>query len=86
MKSVNAKENHLLRTTTMPQEPGRHRVSDDLKERIETDAVLSASFFAIVALSVAMFVGLYSWSHRAPVFSPDHGVVPTVEKSLPWSA
>jgi hypothetical protein len=86
MKSVNAKESRLLRTATMPQEPGQHRISDDLKERIETDAVLSASFLAIVALSVAIFVGLYSWSHRAPVFSPDHGAVPAVEKSIPWSA
>ena len=86
MKSVNDTESHLLRTTTMPQEPGRHRVSGDLKERIETDAVLSASFLAIAALCVAMFVGLYCWSRHAPVFSPDHGAVPAVEESIPWSA
>ena len=85
MKFVNDRESHLLGTTTMTQEPGRHKVSDDLKERLETDAVLSATFLAIVALCVAMFVGLYCWSRHAPVFPPDRGAVPAIEESIPWS-
>jgi hypothetical protein len=84
MKSVNDRESHLLGTTTMPQEPGRHRVSDDLKERLETDAVLSAGFAAVVALCMVMFVGLYCWSRHAPIFSHSGAGVPAIEETIPW--
>jgi hypothetical protein len=85
MKSIYDEKRHFLGTATMPHEAGRHLVSDDLKERVETDAVLSAAILAILALCIAMFVGLYYWTRYAPVFSPDHGGVPAVEESIPWS-
>jgi hypothetical protein len=84
MKSVHDERRHFLGVATMPHEIGRHIFSNDLKERVETDAVLSAGFLAIVALCAAMVVGLYYWSHRAPVFAPDYGGVPAVEESIPW--
>jgi hypothetical protein len=44
------------------------------------------TFFAlvamVVALYVAMFVALYRWSVYAPVFQPDSGT--TTEEALPW--
>ena len=84
MKSIYDEKRHFLGTATMPHEIGRHIFSNDLKERVETDAVLSAGFLAILALCVAMVVGLCSWSRQAPVFAPDHGGVPAVEESIPW--
>jgi hypothetical protein len=85
MKSIYDQKRYFLGTATMPLEIGRHIVSHDLKERVETDAVLSAGFLTIIALCAAMVVGLYNWTRYAPVFSPDDGGVPAVEESIPWS-
>jgi hypothetical protein len=62
----------------------RHILSDDAKERLETDVVVSAGFASILALCVVMFVGLYNWSHYAPIFGPDLGAQQAIEQPVPW--
>jgi hypothetical protein len=62
MKSVYDEKSHLSATTTMPHYPGRDEFFDEPKERVITDAVLSAGCAAIVALCLVMAVGLYCWS------------------------
>jgi hypothetical protein len=57
---------------------------DDLKERLETDVVVSAGFAAVLALCVVMFVGLYNWSRYPPIFPPDAAGSP-IEEAIPWS-
>ena len=83
MRSVHNVKSRLLGTTTMAFGPGRHKVFDDLKERVTTDVLLSAGFVAIVALYAVMFVGLYCWSQHASVYPPDVAAQPIVEG--PWS-
>jgi len=87
MKSIQDEKSRLLGTARMDHEPGRHQVSDDLKERVETDVVLSAGFAVIVALCVVMFVGLYRWSRSAPIFPPDRGAAAgaAIDEAIPWS-
>ncbi len=85
MKSICDEKSDLLGTATMPDETGRRIVSEDLKERIETDVVLSASFAAIVALCLVMAVGLYCWSRHAPIFPPDGATGAAIEEAMPWS-
>ncbi len=41
---------------------------DDRRNLLITDALLSACFAMVIALSVAMLVGLYCWSRHAPIF------------------
>jgi hypothetical protein len=81
MKSRHFEGSRLLGTTTMPYEP----VSEDLKERVETDLVLSAGVAAILAVCVAMFVGVYCWSQYAPLFSTSGADVPAIQETIPWS-
>jgi hypothetical protein len=81
MKSKLDEKSHLLGTARTVHETGHY---DDLKERLETDMVVSAVFAAILALCVVMFVGLYNWSRYAPVFPPDAAGSP-IEKTMPWS-
>ena len=85
MKSAYDEKSHLSAPTTMPRYPGRHEFFDEPKERVITDVVLSAGFAAIVALCVAMFVGLYCWSRHAPIFPPDGATGPAIEEAIPWS-
>ncbi|HKN00255.1 MAG TPA: hypothetical protein VJX23_07035 [Candidatus Binataceae bacterium] len=85
MKSIQDEKSLLLGTAKTPHESGRHIVSDDLKERLETDVVVSAGFAVIVALCVVMFVGLYRWSRYAPIFPPDGAAGPAIEETIPWS-
>jgi hypothetical protein len=56
--------------------------SDALKERAMTDVVLSAGLSSIVMLYVVMFVGLYRWSHYAPIFPPDGEAGPPIEETM----
>jgi hypothetical protein len=77
MKSINDRKSHLLATA---------RTNDDLKERLETDVVVSASFAAIIALGIAMGAGLYSWSRHAPVFLHSSAAVPAIVETIPWQA
>jgi hypothetical protein len=79
MKSVDAGKHHLLRTTAVSRVLARFRGSDDLKERAMTDVVLSAGFVVVVVLYVVMLVGLYRWSHYAPIFPPDGAAGPALE-------
>ena len=72
MKTTNDRESHHLAIT-----------SEDLKERVETDAVLSVGFIVLLALCVGMSAGLYSWSRHAPVFRPAPGA-PAIEQTIPW--
>jgi len=51
MKTINDRKSHLLATAGALHESGRY---DDLKERLETDVVLSAAWVAIIALYVVM--------------------------------
>ena len=81
MKSKLDEKSHLLGTATTVHEPGRY---DGLKERLETDVVVSAFLVAILALCVVMFVGLYNWSRYAPIFPPDAAGSP-IEEAMPWS-
>jgi hypothetical protein len=83
MKSIQDEKSLLLGTARTPHESGRHIVSDDLKERLETDVVVSAGFAAIVALCVVMAVGLYCWNSHAPIFSPDGATGPAIEEAMP---
>jgi len=48
-----------------------------------TDVVLSAGLSSIVVLYVVMFVGLYRWSHYAPIFPPDGEAGPPIEELCP---
>lgn len=82
MKSMQDENSDLLGTTTIPFGPGRHKVFDDLKERVTTDILLSAGFVAVVALYVVMFFGLYYWSQHASVFSPETGSA--IMENTPW--
>jgi hypothetical protein len=82
MKSIHAGKSHLLRTT-ISRVNARFRGSDDLKERAMTDVVLSAGFIVIVVLYVVMLVGLYRWSHYAPIFPPDGEAGPPIEEVAP---
>ena len=84
MKSIHAGKSHLLRTTTISRVLARFRSSDDLKERAMTDVVLSAGFAVIILLYVVMLVGLYRWSHYAPIFPPDDAGGPSIEETKPW--
>ncbi len=72
MKTTNDRKRHLSATT-----------SDDLKEKVETDAVLSLGFIVLLALCVGLSAGLYSWSRHAPVFRPAPGA-PAIEQTVPW--
>jgi len=85
MKSVYDEKSHLSATTTMPHYPGRDEFFDEPKERVITDAVLSAGCAAIVALCLVMAVGLYCWSRHAPIFPPDGATGPAIEEAIPWS-
>jgi len=78
MKSIDDENGHLLRTTTMSRGLGRHGGFDELKERVMTDVVLSALFAVIVALCLAMIVGLYCWGRHAQIFSPDAAAQPMI--------
>jgi len=49
-----------------------------------TDVVLSAGFAVIILLYVVMLVGLYRWSHYAPIFPPDDAGGPSIEETKPW--
>jgi hypothetical protein len=84
MKSTNDRVSHLSATIAIPHQLGRPRVSNDLKERLETDVVLSAGFAAILALSVVMFVWLYNWGRYAPLFLHQGTGVPAIEQTIPW--
>jgi hypothetical protein len=85
MNSIHDEKSHLLGTTMMLHDPVRHKVFEDLKERVMTDVALSAGFAAIVALYVVMAVGLYCWSRHAPIFPPDGAAGPAIEEAIPWS-
>jgi len=84
MKSIQDEKSRHLETAKTPHESGRHIISDDLKERLETDVVVSAGFAAILALCVVMFVGLYSWSRYAPIFAPDRGAGVPIQETMLW--
>lgn len=62
---------------------GRRIVSDNFKETLETDIVVSAGFASVLALCVVMFVGLYSWSGHAPIFLSRGTSVP-IQQTMPW--
>lgn len=83
MKSIQATEKHPLRSTAISRMLARFRNSNDLKERAMTDVVLSAGFLVMVVLYVAMLVGLYRWSHYAPLFPPDGEAGPALEDIAP---
>jgi hypothetical protein len=82
MKTINDRKSHLLATAGALHESGRY---DDLKERLETDVVLSAAWVAIIALYVVMAVALYRWDRYAPVFPPDGGAGVPIAQSMIWS-
>jgi hypothetical protein len=84
MKSICAGKSYLLRTTTISRVLARFRSSDDLKERTMTDVVLSAGFAVIILLYVVMLVGLYRWSHYAPIFPPDDAAGSPIEETMLW--
>jgi hypothetical protein len=83
MKSIQATEKHPLRSRAISRMLARFRNSNDLKERAMTDVVLSAGFLVMVVLYVAMLVGLYRWSHYAPLFPPDGQAGPALEDIAP---
>jgi hypothetical protein len=83
MKSICAGKSHILRTTAVSRVLARFRSSDDLKERALTDVVLSAGFAVIILLYVVMIVGLYHWSHYAPIFPPDSAAGQPIEETMP---
>jgi hypothetical protein len=63
--------------------------SENAKTRTMTDAVLAALNATIIALYAAMFLGLYRWSHYAPLFAPDSATMvlpdhPDVLASSVW--
>jgi hypothetical protein len=74
------------RTIATPIGRGRHTASESVKETLETDVVVSASFAAIIALAIAMGAGLYSWSRHAPVFLHSRAAVPATVETIPWQS
>jgi len=67
MKSIYNGHSQTLATITASNAPDVHDF-DDRRNLLITDVLLSACFAMIVALSVAMLVGLYCWSCHAPIF------------------
>jgi hypothetical protein len=49
--------------------------SDNAKKRAMTDELLAGVIAVIIALSAAMFLGLYRWSQYSPVFASDSGAM-----------
>jgi hypothetical protein len=83
MKSIPVTEQHLVQNTKLSRVLGRLKNSNELKERAMTDVVLSIGFAVIVLLYVVMLVGLYRWSHYAPIFPPDGEAGPALEDIAP---
>ena len=82
MKARDHEKGYLLRPATMSVGAVRHRDFNDLKERALTDLLLSALFAVIVALCLAMVVGLYCWGHHAQMFPSEYGSA--VTEQYPW--
>jgi hypothetical protein len=66
----------------MARVPVRYRVFDDLKERVMDAVILSVLVASIVALYAVMSVGLYRWSHYAPILPPDGLGAPAITQLL----
>jgi hypothetical protein len=71
MKYVHIGRTNQLRIPATSYVHGRARNADCVTARMVTDAVLVAVAIAVLALYLAMFVGLYHWGHYAPLLPPD---------------
>jgi hypothetical protein len=81
MKSIQGGKSLFLRTATIAHSAGRSGF-ESRRERAMDVVTFFALVAMVVALYVAMFVALYRWSVYAPVFQPDSGT--TTEEALPW--